>query len=64
MCFSLFVMCGQESRERHPLPDYAWFRPRHGHRSGSLSAAEEGPKSADDWGVSGEQQTAVQQRCP
>ena len=59
-----FSSCGQEPRERHPLPDHTRLRPGHGHRSGPLPAAEERPEQADDWRVFGEQQAAVQQRCP
>lgn len=62
--FLLLAIYGQEPRKRHPLPDHAWFRPGHGHRSGSLPAAEEGPEQTDDWRVLGEQQAAIQQGCP
>lgn len=57
----VFVIHGQEPRTRHPLPDHAWFRPRHGHRSSTLPAAEEGPEQTDDWRILGQQQTAIQQ---
>lgn len=60
----VFVIHGQEPRTRHPLSDHAWFRPGHGHWRSTLPAAEEGPEQADDRGVLGQQQTAVQQRCP
>lgn len=63
ICFSAVGYRGQEPRERHPLPNHAWFRPGHGHRSGSLPAAEEGPEQTDDWRVLGKQQAAIQQRC-
>ena len=62
--FLLLANHGQEPRERHPLLDHARLRPGHGHRSGSLPAAEEGPEQTDDWRVPGQQQVAVQQRCP
>lgn len=60
----VFVIHGQEPRTRHPLPDHARLRPRHGHWSSTLSAAEEGPEQADDWRILGQQQTAVQQGRP
>lgn len=55
---------GQEPRERHPLPNHAWFRPRHSNWSGALPAAEERPEPTDDWRVLGKQQAAIQQGCP
>lgn len=55
---------GQEPRERHPLPNHAWFRPRHSNWSGALPAAEERAEPTDDWRVLGKQQAAIQQGCP
>lgn len=60
----VFVIHGQEPRTRHPFPDHAWFRPRHGHWGSTLPAAEEGPEQTDDRRILGQQQTAVQQGCP
>ena len=60
---AVFAIDWQEPRTRHPLPDHAWFRPGHSHRSGSLPAAEKRSEQADDRRVLGEQQAAIQQGC-
>lgn len=54
----------QKPRQGPPVPDLSGLHPGHAHRCGPLPAAEEGPESADDRRVPGQQQEALQQRRP
>lgn len=58
------VLAFQKPRQRDPVPDLPRLHPGHPHWGGTLPAAAEGPQPADDWGIPGQQQEAVQQGRP